>query len=763
MKNSSFCLQTACSLVLTATALLSARAATFTYYPNGASTPYDWSTAANWYENSSAYNVLPSVPTNTLPIQADDVVIQTWGGVSRANPVVIGKDTTATINNLYIARHNGNNTPRYGTGAALTVDGGTLNVRGNFVFTPDNFTYGTLMLKNGATMAVTGYAQMGENNYTTAGHCRMEIDETSSFSVDGAVTVGRRARCMANVVTNRGSMTVGSLQIGPCANSNAGTGIVHNVGHLIVSGNLNVGGVGKGGSGGASANYAWSRGELVLAEGSTLSLGASSKIYVGGNSENTYGDGILDTSIPIVLTGSQIISIGNGYKSALNGGTLILRKHARLDNSTSTLDIGNQEVNGGRAAIRMYDDSSITNVTKIRFGECANIDASLEMHDHAVITNVTNIRLSETTGVRVNSRMHLLMDGDSAIRFTCTEPVNAGSGFILGVTAGNVAEIVVKDKAKITGLYRMNATTVYSGYEAYVRLEGGRIEFKHQDFSTRDSISFGCDANSSDGIGRISGYGALTRTDVASPTSGKFMPMTCRMHDFTFTADGMGEERDLDMRAISSFNRARYANATGTNGWYAVNKGRLLYPRAGWIAGRYADSPAFAVGDYYKAGTNEQGEANAPVLVNSFTAEPTTTTSGSQAYCYAALYAPDRTDYPANVLQGHEGKVVGVWRIGTSTSKWHSDEPESPWTGWTAMKLSFKYDRNAAQVDKPLTLYRHAGTAGGKWRRVARISAPTEDAVISATVAPCEGTWNVGWFALVSQEPVDSGMILIFW
>ena len=308
----------------------------------------------------------------------------------------------------------------------------------------------------------------------------------------------------------------------------------------------------------------------------------------------------------------------------------------------------------------------------------------------------------------------------------------------------------------------MNATTVYSGYEAYIRLEGGRIEFKPQDYSTRSSISFGRAENSSDGIGRIGGYGVLTRMDVASPSSKKYMPMVCYMHDFAFTADGMGEERDFDMRAISHFNSGDYGNATGTNGWYAVNKGRLLYPRGYKTVGRRASSPAMQVGDYYLPGTNEHGEANAPLLVNAFTMEPTTTASGDQAYCYAALYAPDRSDYPANVLRGQEGKVVSVWRIGTSTSKWHPDEPESPWTDWTAMKLTFKYDRGAAVDGKPLKLYRHAGTAGGKWRRVARLGAPTEDALISATVAPCSGTWNVGWFALVSQDDVDEGMILIY-
>ena len=762
MKKRSSGLQTAVSFAAAMAVSVTLEAETFTYYPSGAVAPFYWSETGNWYENSSAYNVLPSAQHGALPTESQDVLINAWGGISRENPVIVGTGVTATINNLNIALHNGNNTPRYGTGAALTVDGGTLNVGGNLVFCPGNFTYGTLTLRNGGKLNVSGYAQMGENNYTTAGHCRMDIDATSSFKVSGAWTVGRRARCIANVVTNYGTVAAGSIMIGPCADANAGTGVVYSAGSLAVTGNLNVGGRGKGGSGGAAANYVWSRGELVLTEGSTLSLGDSSAVYVGGANSTSYGDGILDTSIPIALSGSQSITIGNANKNAKYGGVLILRKNARLDSPSSLLDVG--AFQGGRAAIRMFDDSSITNVATFRFGNESDVDATLELHDRAMITNVANVRLSETLGVRARSQLHVTMDGNSVMAFTCTEEVNEGSGFVLGTTASNVVDMVLRDNARITGIYRLNSTTVYRGLQTRIRLEGGRIEFKPQDYSTRESISLGRygfgTGNTIDGIGRISGYGALARVDIASPASGKYMPMTCRMYDFSFTADGMGEERDLDMRSISSFNSERYDNATGTNGWYAVNKGRLLYPRAGWIVGRYDDSPAFMIGDYYKAGTNEYGEVKAPTLVNSISAEPTTEGAGSSAYAYAALYAADRTDYPANVLRGMPGKVASVWRIGTSKSKWNTDEPESPWTDWTAMKLTFRYDRSAVVDGLPLKLYRHDGTPGGAWRRVAKLAAPDEGALISATVAPCSGTWNVGWFALVSQE--DKGAVIIY-
>ena len=134
--------------------------------------------------------------------------------------------------------------------------------------------------------------------------------------------------------------------------------------------------------------------------------------------------------------------------------------------------------------------------------------------------------------------------------------------------------------------------------------------------------------------------------------------------------------------------------------------------------------------------------------------------TGGKAWPYAALYAPDRTDYPANVLRGREGKVVAVWRIGTCTTGWNSDEPRTPWTNWTQMKLTFRYDATAFSGQLPVKLYRHEGVEGGSWRLVSKQDVPAEDSLISATVAPGSGTWNVGWFALVEQ-PEQGTIILV--
>lgn len=727
------------------------------YYPNGAAAPFMWDTVSNWYETNT-FITLPSVAAGALPDTSQSALIQQWGGISPDNPVIVGSGSDVMVKNLFVGRNSANG-GSVGAGASLMVSNSILDVTGNLYLSYGNYTYGTLWLLDNATLNVAGNAQIGENNYTTAGHCRVEIDETSKMNVAGLMTVGRRARCISNVVTNRGKITAVSMMLGPCSDANVGTGIVHNAGTLAVSDTLNIGGVGYGGSGGASSGYCWSRGELVLTEGSKLELGDSAKIYVGGNSSKTYGDGILDTSIPIVLTGSQTITIGNGCSNAVNGGVLILRKNARLDNSKPLLELGN--IQYGKAGIVMYDDASITNVTKIRMSNSARIHSYIEMHDRSMITNINTIRLGETTGVRNGSRGRIMMGGNSAIYFSPTNTSNEGSGLLLGRTYTNYFEVVLKDNALMKGMYLLNAASSAYDYEAHLRLEGGRLEFEPQTSASRVSLALGATGNNANhGIGSISGYGTITRNDIADPSSAGCLVFNAWMHNYSITADGMGDEYDLDMRAISymNYDTPRWGNLSGTNGWYAVNKGRLLFPRADNYVGYSAKYPARYVGDWRTQGTNSLGEAFAPELVNSFSLAPTASSSGSKAYPYAALYAPDRTDYPANVLRGKEGKVVAVWRIGTCTSGWIADDPTNPWTGWTAMKVTFRYDATAFDGKTPVKLYRHEGVEGGGWRLVAKQPVPADDALISATVAPGAGTWDVGWFALVEQP--DSGLVI---
>jgi hypothetical protein len=72
------------------------------------------------------------------------------------------------------------------------------------------------------------------------------------------------------------------------------------------------------------------------------------------------------------------------------------------------------------------------------------------------------------------------------------------------------------------------------------------------------------------------------------------------------------------------------------------------------------------------------------------------------------------------------------------------------------MKLTFRYDATQFNGNTPVKLYRHEGVEGGSWHLVAKQSVPAENALISTTVKPGAGTWNVGWFALVEQPSIGA-------
>ena len=86
----------------------------------------------------------------------------------------------------------------------------------------------------------------------------------------------------------------------------------------------------------------------------------------------------------------------------------------------------------------------------------------------------------------------------------------------------------------------------------------------------------------------------------------------------------------------------------------------------------------------------------------------------------------------------------------------YGTDPITPWKYYTAMKVTFRYDQTAFDGSHPVKLYRHDGTEDGLWKCVATQSTPAENAVISATVEPGAGIYDLGWFALVEQPVIGS-------
>lgn len=226
------------------------------------------------------------------------------------------------------------------------------------------------------------------------------------------------------------------------------------------------------------------------------------------------------------------------------------------------------------------------------------------------------------------------------------------------------------------------------------------------------------------------------------------------------TADGGGVERNLDFsRAGVNRSSGSWAgNGCGTNGWYAMNKGRLVMPRS---LPRIAKSHA-TIGDYPTL-TN-------PRFVNSFRYDfDTDTMNTTGTYVFSELYAVDRSDIPAGLPSGRGIHHSAVWRIGHFNSTATPDVDDEDLTAdhkqdFTSLKLKFHYDPALAEIEgvRHVKVYRCTDSVNGGWKCVASITAPDSDSPYIETVqmAPSSELWNCGWFAVVGTPKIGTVMVL---
>ena len=198
--------------------------------------------------------------------------------------------------------------------------------------------------------------------------------------------------------------------------------------------------------------------------------------------------------------------------------------------------------------------------------------------------------------------------------------------------------------------------------------------------------------------GRISGWGSVRKVD-----------STLRIRFFgQVIADGEGEARDLNMASFRTVgtNNTENLNGCGTNGWFAVNKGRLIYPRAQNCSG--ASHPT--IGDYPNRAE--------PTVMNSFRYTLDKPRPEGTYYNFAELYAPDREDIPRGLPVRGRDVIAGVWRFGLSSASGADIEPEP--IAFTGMILTFRYDWREMREGQTVVVYRHDGTENGTWTRVRR-------------------------------------------
>ena len=244
--------------------------------------------------------------------------------------------------------------------------------------------------------------------------------------------------------------------------------------------------------------------------------------------------------------------------------------------------------------------------------------------------------------------------------------------------------------------------------------------------------------------------GAVTDRD--PDTSVDYMKPGGVTHYGQIIADGEGEMRDLDFSRLGvlSYDSTRPNQNGSTNGWFAVNKGRLKLPRS--LPRKSADH--HCVGDYWKV---QPGRSDR--LMNTFIYY----LEGEELnnYMFAELYAEDRDDIPAGLDEIDADKTLAVWRIGHFSDGPEIDEPANP-ASFTSAKLRLRYCPAGTDGLRYVYVFRHDGTANGKWRKVGyRAISADNPVVVTRSFAPSEANWNLGWFAVVARKDLYSGMSIM--
>ena len=252
-----------------------------------------------------------------------------------------------------------------------------------------------------------------------------------------------------------------------------------------------------------------------------------------------------------------------------------------------------------------------------------------------------------------------------------------------------------------------------------LNLKGGTILFPN----TGGTLTNLYVRQNAEGQAMICGWGLLASTDTRS--------MLRMINNGTVIADGAGVERDLDFSPFAVVNNDLPNGSNGASGWYAVNRGRVLFPRT---YRQFSAAAPYCLGDLYTR--------PAPELVNSV---GFTFTSQTRCVMRGGYCATDRDDIPGG-LPAHL-RPIGVWCIGA-----YAANDFQARTSFPSIGLTFRYDHTRLRAtDRLLQLFRYDGEV---WARVGTCR-PGGDNRIStdAPLAPvAEGAYSVGWFAVMAAE-----------
>ena len=478
--------------------------------------------------------------------------------------------------------------------------------------------------------------------------------------------------------------TIGSLALADNATANLGYTIV-----------------GRGGS---------SKGILTLADNSCLVIGSGSEVVHFGYSDNSSGS--LSLSGSAMADIRRPVYLGSGNTAS---GAISLAGNSQLFVTNYSMVVG---YNNGSTGVLHIADNAVLHVPSLKIGQTS---------------------VAGTTGFATLSGNATLFSTNIVI------PAWGDSGR---------GTLEVADNAVITNLQYLKVGLNGNANSQAVKMRGGSIYFDidptnpiYMERGYYDPLML--NENRTVVRGFIRGWGKIAFSDPrtyvteAFNTNGVASPSGI-VHYGQVIADGEGVMRDLDFSRFGALHYATTdANPSGTNGWFAVNKGRLKLPRSLPNRNGYK-----CVGDCFDANVDLGGTSRR--LANTFNYA----FAGAELndFVFSELYATDRDDIPAGLNNLGADKVIAVWRIGYFSDGPEIDEPTHP-SSFTSANLKFKYSPKGLDGLDGVYVYRHDGTANGTWVRTGKKAEPSTTMPIVATgnFAPSSETWNMGWFAIVGR------------
>ena len=246
-------------------------------------------------------------------------------------------------------------------------------------------------------------------------------------------------------------------------------------------------------------------------------------------------------------------------------------------------------------------------------------------------------------------------------------------------------------------------------------------------------------------IGRyVGGYGILRGCGVVQGSALDSNNVRIWLNEGQVIADGFGEEKLLDMNTVVSIRNNTTTTASDTtNGWYAVNKGAVLFPRTYFESA----SASTMLGEWTLEG--------APRFVNSVGVSLSGVAGSGGRFLRGGFFASDRSDIHADSLPSGQ-TIVGVWKLGITSSLQGTTDVQS----YTSASLDFRYDQSKVKTGDMLSLYRWTGSAWS--RETSKTADSTYRISVSGLEAPAsrDGIYNIGTFALLAKSTVGLTIIV---